>query len=48
MQALRRGVVLTGERSASPASDFRRLPDALEDCAAAASGGVRRVLQKLT
>jgi hypothetical protein len=45
---MRRGLMLTGEGAGSLASDFRRLPQALGDCALSASDGMRRALQKLT
>lgn len=45
---MRRGLMLTGEGAASLASDFRRLPEALGDCALAAGDGMRRAFQRLT
>jgi hypothetical protein len=40
---MRRGLMVTGEGGASLASDFRRFPAALADCARSANEGVRRV-----
>jgi len=45
---MRRGLMVTGEGGASLASDIRRLPAALADCARAAGKGMRRVFQNPT